>query len=127
MKMKLSSSKTYEYKMVMVIRTDLKMSKGKMIVQACHAAVESSEVTKRENRELWKKWKNGNSKKVALRAESLEELLELHNKAFQLKVPCALIKDAGLTELPPGTTTALGIGPDKSEIMDKITGHLQLI
>ncbi len=46
--MKLSSSKTYEYKMVMVIRTDLKMSKGKMIVQACHAAVESSEVTKRE-------------------------------------------------------------------------------
>ncbi|WP_287588422.1 peptidyl-tRNA hydrolase Pth2 [Candidatus Borrarchaeum sp.] len=122
-----ATSKAYEYKMVMVIRTDLKMSKGKMIVQACHAAVESSEVAKRENREIWKKWKNGSSKKVALRVESLEELLELYNNTLQLKVSCALIKDAGLTELPPGTTTALGIGPDKSEIIDKITGQLQLI
>ena len=122
-----ATSKAYEYKMVMVIRIDLKMSKGKMIVQACHAAVESSEVAKRENREIWKKWKNGSSKKVALRVESLEELLELYNNTLQLKVSCALIKDAGLTELPPGTTTALGIGPDKSEIIDKITGQLQLI
>ncbi len=122
-----ATSKAYEYKMVMVIRTDLKMSKGKMIVQACHAAVESSEVAKRENREIWKKWKNGSSKKVALRVEPLEELLELYNNTLQLKVSCALIKDAGLTELPPGTTTALGIGPDKSEIIDKITGQLQLI
>jgi PTH2 family peptidyl-tRNA hydrolase len=103
------------------------MSKGKMIVQACHAAVESSEVAKRENREIWKKWRYGNSKKVVLRVESLKEILELHNKALQLKVPCALIKDAGLTELPPGTTTALGIGPDRSELIDKITGQLQLI
>ncbi len=125
--MKLVASKAYEHKMVMVIRTDLKMSKGKMIVQACHAAVESSEVAKRENREVWKKWRNGSSKKVALRVESLEELLELYNNTLQLKVSCALIKDAGLTELPPGTTTALGIGPDKSEVIDKITGQLQLI
>lgn len=126
--MTLSSSRTYEYKMALVIRTDLKMSKGKMIVQACHAAVESSEVAKRENREVWEKWKRiSHSKKVALRAESLNELLDLFNKALQLKVPCVLIKDAGLTELPPGTTTALGIGPDRSEIVDKITGHLQLI
>jgi len=125
--MKSATSKAYEYKMVMVIRTDLKMSKGKMIVQACHAAVESSEVAKRENREIWKKWRNGSSKKVALRIESLEALLELYNNTLQLKVSCALIKDAGLTELPPGTTTALGIGPDKSEVIDKITGQLQLI
>lgn len=125
--MKLVASKAYEHKMVMVIRTDLKMSKGKMIVQACHAAVESSEVAKRENREIWKKWRNGSSKKVALRVESLEELLELYNNTLQLKISCALIKDAGLTELPPGTTTALGIGPDKSEVIDKITGQLQLI
>jgi PTH2 family peptidyl-tRNA hydrolase len=125
--MTLATSKAYEYKMVLIIRTDLKMSKGKMIVQACHAAVESSEVAKRENREIWKKWRNGSSKKVALRVESLEELLELYNNTLQLKVSCALIKDAGLTELPPGTTTALGIGPDKSEIIDKITGQLQLI
>jgi PTH2 family peptidyl-tRNA hydrolase len=125
--MKSATSKAYEYKMVMVIRTDLKMSKGKMIVQACHAAVESSEVAKRENREIWKKWRNGSSKKVALRIESLEELIELHNNTLQLKLSCALIKDAGLTELPPGTTTALGIGPDKSEVIDKITGQLQLI
>jgi len=125
--MKLWTSEGHEYKMVMLIRTDLKMSKGKIIAQACHAAVESSEIAKRENREVWKKWRNTSGKKVALRVESLKELLDLYNKALQLNVPCALIKDAGLTELPPGTTTALGIGPDRSEIIDKITGDLRLI
>jgi PTH2 family peptidyl-tRNA hydrolase len=125
--MKSGNSIDKEYKMVIVIRADLKMSKGKMIVQACHAAVETSEVAKREKREAWEKWRKTSEKKVALRVESLKDLLELHIKTLQFGVPCALINDAGLTELPPGTTTALGIGPDRSEVIDKITGQLQLI
>lgn len=37
------------------------------------------------------------------------------------------MKDAGHTELPPGTITCLGIGPDDDKKIDKITGNLKLL
>jgi PTH2 family peptidyl-tRNA hydrolase len=32
-----------------------------------------------------------------------------------------------MTEIPPGTVTALGLGPAKSEDLDRITGSLTLL
>jgi len=42
-------------------------------------------------------------------------------------VSSSLIQDAGMTEIPPGTITALGLGPAKTEELDKITGTLTLL
>ncbi len=117
----------FEYKMCVGLRTDLGMSAGKLIAQACHAAVEASEKAKKENHTVWRRWRDEGAKKVALEVESLEELEELAGRADELDIVNVVIHDAGLTEVPPGTTTALGIGPDASEKIDRVTGALPLI
>jgi PTH2 family peptidyl-tRNA hydrolase len=111
----------------MVVRMDLGMSTGKMIAQACHAAVGASEQAKKGNHKTWRNWRDEGAKKVALEAESLEELEELAEKANDLDVTYILIHDAGHTEVAPGTVTVIGLGPDRSDKLDKITGSLPLI
>ncbi|MCJ7575003.1 peptidyl-tRNA hydrolase Pth2 [Candidatus Bathyarchaeota archaeon] len=117
----------FEYKMCIVIRTDLGMSVGKMIAQACHAAVEASEEAKRVNHSAWRRWRDEGAKKVALEAEGEEELNELVERAETLDIVAVTIEDRGLTEVPPGTVTALGLGPDLSSRLDKVTSSLPLL
>ena len=117
----------FEYKMCIVLRLDLGMSTGKLIAQAAHAAVGASELGKKENHKAWRRWRDEGAKKVALEAESLEEIEELAEKANELDLVNILIQDAGHTEVPPGTVTALGLGPDRTDLLDKVTGSLPLI
>ena len=117
----------FEYKMCIVLRMDLGMSTGKLIAQACHAAVGASELGKKENHKAWRRWRDEGAKKVALDVESLEEIEGLAEKAEGLDIVNILIQDAGHTEVPPGTITALGIGPDRTDLLDKVTGSLPLI
>jgi PTH2 family peptidyl-tRNA hydrolase len=116
-----------EYKQVILIRTDIGMSAGKKCVQCCHASVSSSDLVRIKDKKLWKQWMSSGQKKVVLKVKSLEELLAIHNKIFKNEIPCFLVQDAGLTQLEPGTITALGIGPVESKIIDKISGELKLL
>jgi len=116
-----------EYKQVILIRTDLKMGTGKKCAQSCHASISSADLVRIRNKEVWKKWKNAGQKKVILRVSGMEELKEIVLKLEKNNIPYFLIRDAGLTQLAPGTTTALGIGPAVSESLDKITGDLKLL
>jgi PTH2 family peptidyl-tRNA hydrolase len=114
----------FEYKQAIIVREDLKLSKGKIAVQVAHAAIEAYE---RADEKIKEAWRSEGQKKVVLKVSSLSELLELKAKAERLGFACALIADAGLTEVPPGTITALGIGPDKAERLDALTGNLKLL
>jgi PTH2 family peptidyl-tRNA hydrolase len=113
--------------MCIVLRMDLGMSTGKLIAQAAHAAVGVSELGKKENHKTFRKWRDEGAKKVSLEAYSLEELEELQEKADELNIVNIIIQDAGHTEVPAGTITALGLGPDRSDLLDKVTGALPLI
>ncbi|MHA1688181.1 MAG: peptidyl-tRNA hydrolase Pth2 [Promethearchaeota archaeon] len=116
-----------EIKQVILIRTDLKMSTGKKCAQACHASVSASDLVRTKNKKNWKNWKNMGQKKIVLKAKSLEMLQDIVKELEKQKIPYFLVKDAGLTQLTPGTITALGIGPHPSSELDKITGNLELL
>ncbi len=109
------------------MRNDLKMSRGKIAAQAGHAAVSAAEEARKRYSDWWKAWMAEGQCKIALRAESYQELLELEKKGKKSNLPTALIIDRGLTELPPGTTTCLGIGPAPSTQIDAVTGKLPLL
>ncbi|HEY9247119.1 MAG TPA: peptidyl-tRNA hydrolase Pth2 [Candidatus Methanoperedens sp.] len=113
-----------EYKQCIIVRDDLKLSKGKLAVQVAHAAVSAYEFA---NPDVRDGWKEGGQKKVVLRVPGLPDLFELKEVARRQGLPTALITDAGLTEVPPGTITVLGIGPAEIGQLDKITGHLKLL
>jgi PTH2 family peptidyl-tRNA hydrolase len=113
-----------EYKQCIIVRDDLKLSKGKLAVQVAHAAVSASEFA---DRDAYEAWKEGGQKKVVLRVPTLQDLFELKEVARKKRLSTALIQDAGLTEVPPGTVTVLGIGPGEVTELDRITGHLKLL
>ncbi len=113
-------------KQVIVVRKDLKLGKGKLCAQVAHASLESYKLTKRRKPSWVKKWEAEGCKKIVLYVNSLEELLELF-ESVRAELPCVLIKDAGYTQIPPGTITCLGIGPVPDDLVDKYTKHLKLL
>lgn len=118
-----------DYKQVIVIRTDLKMSKGKMCAQAAHASLDAALKVMKTDKvlksDIFKKWRSEGMKKVVLKVSSKELLFKYKDEAERNGIRTSAIKDAGLTEIPSGTFTALGIGPDKEDKLNKITGKLQ--
>ncbi|MBU5575209.1 MAG: peptidyl-tRNA hydrolase Pth2 [Candidatus Aenigmatarchaeota archaeon] len=111
-------------KQVIVIRTDLKMGKGKLCSQAAHASLAAFLKSDKKKRE---KWINEGMKKVVVKVSSENEILILKKLAENKKIPSEIIIDKGLTQIEPGTITALGLGPDEDEKIDEITGNLKLL
>lgn len=115
-----------EMKQVIVVRKDLKMSRGKACAQVAHASLGASEIAMEKSESWYKAWKKRGQRKVIVYVESEEELIEVYNQAKSEALPCFIVRDAGLTELLPGTLTAAAIGPAPESKVDKITGKLKL-
>jgi len=123
----LSNMSTFKYKLVIVIRTDLKMTLGKTAAQAGHAAVSAAEKTRKEHPRWWRSWMEEGQCKIVVKVDSEESLLNVEEEAKASGLPSEIISDMGLTELKPGTKTALGIGPAPSILIDKVTRKLPLL
>ena len=117
----------FEYKQVIVFRSDLKLSKGKIAAQAGHAAVSAAQEANKRHRSWWEAWLFEGQRKIAVKVKDEKELTELEEQANDLGLPNTLIVDRGLTEIPEGTVTCLGIGPAPAELMDRLTGKLKLL
>jgi PTH2 family peptidyl-tRNA hydrolase len=115
-----------EYKQAIILRSDLGMDKGKLISQGAHASIASAYRTMQKNPEIFREWMSS-MKKIVLKVASEKELVELKVKAAKAKLVVEIIRDAGRTQIAPGSVTALGIGPDTDEKIDAITRDLKLL
>lgn len=115
-----------EYKLALVVRTNLKMSKGKVASQCSHAAVSCYKKLIHQYPEIIELWEFCGQPKVVLQVETETELKNLYAHAKSLGIISSIIHDAGRTQVSPNSTTVVGIGPGPKSIIDQITGHLKL-
>lgn len=123
-KMRIKSS---DLKQAIVVRTDLKMGKGKIAAQAAHASISAYLEAERRNPEDAEKWLEEGMKKVVLKVQTEKELFQYFKQAKDAGLPVSVIRDAGLTQIEDGSATSFGIGPADSKEIDKIVGKLKLL
>ena len=111
-------------KQVILVREDLGMPPGKLAAQVAHASVEC--VLKSDSGTI-QTWKKEGMTKIILGVRDKQHLLLKMRQVKTEKLVHALIEDAGRTFFTEPTVTCLGIGPDKDERIDKVTGNLKTL
>ncbi|KAI1506302.1 peptidyl-tRNA hydrolase PTH2-domain-containing protein [Biscogniauxia marginata] len=124
-----------ECKLVLVVRTDLGMTKGKIAAQCSHATLacykslsrRSSSPSDAISTSILRRWERLGQAKIAVQTKSEAELLALMSRARALGVTAEVIQDAGRTQIDPGSLTVLGVGPAPRSLVDQVTGGLKLL
>jgi PTH2 family peptidyl-tRNA hydrolase len=115
-----------EIKVVVVVRTDLKMSAGKIAAQSIHAALGLLRNLGPNRDSVVAAWLANREKTVCLSCDGLDRMVNLQSQARALGLNTHIVCDAGRTEVAAGSCTVLAIGPDTAERIDAVTGSLKL-
>ncbi|TYZ63244.1 hypothetical protein PybrP1_009435 [[Pythium] brassicae (nom. inval.)] len=115
------------HKMVLCVRTDLKMGKGKIAAQCCHATLGAYKRAVKRAPAAVRAWETLGQAKVCLKVDSEEEMLTLAATAAEIGLIHYVVVDAGRTQIAPDTKTVLSIGPAPIEAINAVTGHLKLM
>ena len=126
-------------KQVIVIRRDLRMRRGKEIAQGAHASMAwlrqrimphltpAGQADQVQFSEAERVWLDVSMRKVTVKVASEQELLDVYDKALAAGLVVELITDRGLTEFGGvPTRTCLAVGPDYDDLIDPVTGDLEL-
>lgn len=116
-----------DLKMVMVVRSDLKMGHGKIAAQCCHACLGLYKSQLKKDIPRLKAWENSNYKKVVLKCANEEEMINIADKARSQNLDYYIVRDAGLTQIAPGSKTVLSVGPASEKELKDVTGYLKLL
>ncbi|XP_050081031.1 uncharacterized protein LOC126568576 [Anopheles maculipalpis] len=117
-------------KMVLVVRSDLGLKKGKIASQCAHAAVlccMRALAVEGSSRKKLDAWLMQGQPKIVLRVDSLQEMTSLAGRAETIGIIAEIVRDAGRTQVASGTETVLGLGPDSSEAIDSLVRNLKLL
>ncbi|XP_011872557.1 PREDICTED: peptidyl-tRNA hydrolase 2, mitochondrial [Vollenhovia emeryi] len=113
------------YKLILIIRTDLKMGKGKVAAQCSHAAVAAYKAVSKHPKIL-RSWEESGQAKITLKVDSEAALTEIAKQAKAMGLLANVIQDAGHTQIPAGSKTVCAVGPGPARLVDQVTGHLKL-
>ena len=116
-----------EYKLVVLVRADLDMGKGKIAAQVGHASVECALRAEKKDRKAFDSWMECGQRKVVLKVSGKDEMIRYMNEARSCGLYTVLITDAGRTQVEPGSATCIGIGPAPESEVDKVTGGLKML
>jgi PTH2 family peptidyl-tRNA hydrolase len=115
------------YKMLFIVNGSLSMSSGKMATQVAHAAVDLYQQIQTRRMQALGFWNVSGQRKIVVRGNSTEELLDIEQQASgNRSIVTAIIRDAGLTEIPSGSITCLGLFGTNNQL-DPITRHFKLM
>lgn len=114
---------TDNIKQVIVVNSDLDLSRGKLVSQACHGSLKAF---RQSPEDLRSEWMSSGEKKIVLKA-STERLKSLESEFEDRSITSVTVRDAGRTEVEPGTLTCIAAGPEKESRLDSVTGELKLI
>ena len=115
-----------ECKLILVVRNDLKMGKGKAAAQCSHASVLAYQQAAKKESALLKLWLATGQRKVVVKIDDEKSLHDVQREARSLGLLTSMVRDAGHTQVASGTLTVLGVGPGPTNLIDKATGHLKL-
>ncbi|XP_051138065.1 uncharacterized protein LOC127256219 [Andrographis paniculata] len=115
-----------DFKMVLVVRNDLKMGKGKIAAQCSHATLGLyKKILSRAPKSL-SRWEMCGQVKVVLKIEREDDMLVLQERAKSLNLPTHITIDAGRTQIAPNSRTVMALlGP--ADLVDEVTGGLKLL
>ena len=119
--------------MMLAVRSDLGMTKGKIGAQCGHATLGAFHTIKKwaKTSTYWSKvlktWSYVGQKKVCVKATSEAHLLEIKAKAMEMGIPCYTVADAGHTQIEAGSLTVCGMGPCTTKQINFVTGGLKLL
>jgi PTH2 family peptidyl-tRNA hydrolase len=113
-----------EYKQVILIRSDLKLPRGKLCAQAAHASVTA---TLKADKLNVKSWALQGMKKIAVKVLDEKDLYKYIQQAKDKGLTTSVITDAGKTVVAPGTVTCGAIGPNEEDAVDEITEKISLL
>ncbi|UJR33339.1 hypothetical protein I4U23_020788 [Adineta vaga] len=121
-----SSDAEGEYKLVLVVRNDLKMAQGKVAAQCSHATLACFQKACERIPNAVDTWFFGGQAKVVCKCDSDDDLEQLRRQAKFKGLTTCLIRDAGRTRIDAGCKTVLGIGPAPTQLINEITRNLKL-
>lgn len=87
------------HKLVLCVRTDLKMQKGKITAQAGHATLGAYQACRKRRPDSLTVWQNNAQPKIALQIPSYQQALDLQKRAKALGLSTFLVFDAGRTQV----------------------------
>lgn len=124
--------------MYLIVRESLNMGVGKIAAQCAHASqmlafkytnavgwTEALDFDYPPEEEIFSEWLKGSFRKVVLKADDKE--WEKLKKEYEGNKFVVHVIDAGLTEVPSGSETVIGLWPMKKSQAPKVVKKLQVL